>query len=66
MAKKPKSFADKVESATQESGRVCPKCGELYQFVQQVQSVKSEETDSWKFNQKMVGVCNCNRSAVMG
>ncbi len=65
MAKKQRSFADKVESATQESGRVCPKCGDLYQYVQQVQSVKNTETDSWKFNQKMVSVCSCNRSAVM-
>lgn len=66
MAKKSKSFADKVEAATRESGRVCPECGEIYQYVQQVQSVKSAETNSWKFNQKIVSVCNCNRSEVVG
>ncbi|MCF7805769.1 MAG: hypothetical protein K9N46_13485 [Candidatus Marinimicrobia bacterium] len=66
MAKKPKSFADKVAAATEDKGRHCPECGELYEFVQQVSSVQNETQTSWKFNQKMTAVCNCNRSEVLG
>jgi len=66
MAKKPKSFAEKVAAANQEGGRYCPTCGEMYQNVQQVTSVKQPETNSWKFNQRMVTVCKCNRAEVLG
>lgn len=66
MAKKTKSFAEKVAAASEVGGRHCPTCGEVYQNVQQVTSVKQKETNSWKFNQRMVAVCKCNRSEVLG
>jgi len=66
MAKKQKSFSEKVAAATTDSGRVCPVCGELYQHVKRVTSVENGESGSWKFNQKMVNVCKCNRAEVMG
>ena len=66
MAKKAKSFADKVAAATEEKGRHCPECGELYEYIQNVTSVKNEKNNGWKFNQKMVAVCKCNRNEVVG
>ncbi|MBS1272606.1 MAG: hypothetical protein MAGBODY4_01753 [Candidatus Marinimicrobia bacterium] len=65
MAKR-KTFADKVAAATTEQGRHCPECGDLYEYVQHVSSVENEVSRSWKFNQKMVAVCKCNRSDVIG
>ncbi|HKJ66629.1 MAG TPA: hypothetical protein VKA68_01630 [bacterium] len=66
MAKKTKSFAEKVAAASQETGKRCPECGETYQNVQQVTSVQKSHSKDWRFNQKMVAVCKCNRSEVMG
>jgi len=66
MAKKQKSFAEKVASATMESGKHCPECGEIYQNVKQVTSVQTPKGNGWRFNQKMVAVCKCNRAEVLG
>ena len=66
MAKKAKSFAEKVAAASEESGTTCPKCGDTLSYVQQVKSVQNPESESWKFNQKMISVCSCNKTEVMG
>jgi len=66
MAKKPKTFAEKVAESSNGANRVCPDCGETMSYVQQVKSVQNSENNSWKFNQKMVAVCSCNKSEVLG
>lgn len=66
MAKKARSFAEKVAAASEEKGKHCPECGELYEFLQYVSSTQNPESSSWKFNKKMVAVCKCNKSEVMG
>lgn len=66
MAKKQKSFAEKVASAGEVSGSVCPICGDTLAYVKQVKSIQNPETNAWKFNQKMVATCSCNKSEVIG
>jgi hypothetical protein len=66
MAKKQKTFAEKVASSGEGSNRVCPTCGETLSYVQQVKSVQNSDNNSWKFNQKMVAVCSCNKAEVLG
>ena len=44
----------------------CDVCGKTYDHVKQVVSVKSERTGAWKFNERSVLVCDCNRQEVMG
>lgn len=64
MGKKDRSFAAKVAKGAQEkSGKHCPECGELFNIVQVVSSVKSE-MDTWRFKEKYVGVCKCNQKEV--
>jgi len=66
MAKRSRSFAEKVAAASEEKGRHCPECGELYQYVQYVSSAENTNSAGWKFNQRMIPVCKCNESEVMG
>lgn len=64
---KDSSFAAKVAKASAGAkGAHCPECGELYSSVKFIVSVKSEEKKSWKFNQKLVQVCKCNQTEVLG
>jgi hypothetical protein len=63
MAKKPKTFADKMKKG-KGGDNVCPKCSGEIQRVKLIKSVKSETTNSWRFNQNMVDVCKCNEKEV--
>ncbi|MFQ5676710.1 MAG: hypothetical protein ACE5G1_12505 [bacterium] len=66
MAKE-QSFADKVaKAAGGAQGSHCPTCGELLTAVKLVVSEKSEARNSWKFNEKLVMVCQCNHAEVYG
>jgi hypothetical protein len=55
---KAKSFADKVAKSAMDFHRHCPKCGEAINNIQLVKSVKT--ANSWRYNEKYVGICKCN------
>ncbi len=64
---KDQSFAAKVAMAgAGESGNQCPTCDEKYSMVKLVVSEQVEKRDVWKFNQRMVAVCKCNKSEAYG
>lgn len=63
MAKKVKTFADKMKKGKHDEN-ICPKCNGEIQRVKFVKSVKSESSNSWRFNQNMVDVCKCNEKEV--
>jgi hypothetical protein len=61
MAKK-QDFASKNKQA--KAGNVCPTCDNAYTFLKKVESIYSEETQSWKYNTHTVKVCQCNEKQV--
>ena len=64
---KDRSFAAKVAKALSgKGGTHCPECGEVLSSVKLVVSEKSESTNSWKFNTRLVRVCKCNEAEVYG
>jgi hypothetical protein len=62
MARKQRTFADKVQAKTHVVN--CPKCNSPIQNVFLVRSVKSEHTGAWKFKKRLVRVCKCNQKEV--
>lgn len=60
---KGKTFADKI--AKKDRTIHCPKCGEVLKEIKLVRSVFSEKTNSWKFNTKLVDMCNCNKKDII-
>ena len=60
---KDKSFAAKMGKSAKDEG-ICPLCGEIKNSVLVVASEKKENTESWKFKEKMVQVCKCNEKEV--
>ncbi|MBD3385029.1 hypothetical protein GF407_08885 [candidate division KSB1 bacterium] len=57
---KDRSFSAKTSKSAQEGQRVCQQCGEAYTNVKVVQSVKKENSDHWRFKEKIVAMCKCN------
>jgi C4-type Zn-finger protein len=65
MAKKTgRGFADKVAKSSQDFRKHCPVCGEAIEMVKHIIPVQDEATNSIRFKERMVGVCNCNRSEI--
>lgn len=64
MARKVTSFADKIRKDQESHKNICPTCNAEIQRVMLVRSVKSPNTDSWRFNRTMVNVCKCNEKEV--
>ena len=62
MAKK-QDFASKVKKQSM-LGNVCPKCENAYTFLKKVESIYSEESESWKYNSSTVKVWTCNEKEV--
>jgi predicted nucleic acid-binding Zn ribbon protein len=60
---KAKSFADKVAKNQMDFHKHCPKCGEAINNIKLVKSEKSG--NSWRYNEKHVGVCKCNAADVV-
>jgi len=60
---KDKSFAAKMGKSAKADGE-CPQCHEMRNSVLVVASEKKENTESWKFKEKMVHVCKCNENEV--
>jgi len=65
---KGKSFAAKTAKGSTGGLRtkVCPKCGQNYSPVKFVASENVAGTSVWKFNQRLVMVCQCNNAEVYG
>ncbi|MBN2541947.1 hypothetical protein JXI42_03695 [bacterium] len=66
MARKKRSFADKVAKGTGPRLEICPKCGEGIQVIKLVKAYTFGEKDSLRFKGKMVKVCKCNEKDVFG
>ena len=49
---------------TDKHGNICPVCNTPVSFLKVVNTEKSEKTDSWRFNQKHIGVGKCNENEV--
>lgn len=62
---KDKSFAAKMSKDTQETA-TCATCGEIRSSVLVVASEKKDNSDSWKFREKIVQVCKCNEKEIYG
>jgi hypothetical protein len=65
MGKKDRTFAAKIAKGAQQYGVKCATCGETYSMIKHVVSEKSE-TGSYKFREKVVGVCKCNQKEIYG
>lgn len=63
MAKQ-QSFADKATKAAHSKSAKCPVCGTIYQPLLTVSSEYSQQSRSWKFNERRVLVCKCNEKTV--
>jgi hypothetical protein len=66
MAKKSKSFADKVAKSLEQHGENCPVCGETIKHTLVVSPIVSERTGAFRFRRRRVGVCSCNSKEILG
>jgi len=66
MGKKKRTFADKVRKSSAPKGEVCSVCGEEKKLIKVVAAFRTEDGKSYKFSEKMVSVCKCNRDVVFG
>ncbi|MDD5764757.1 MAG: hypothetical protein PHW79_00705 [Candidatus Marinimicrobia bacterium] len=65
MAKRvSKGFGDKNAKALKDSKKHCAVCGEPIELVKRIMTVTDNEKNSVRFQEKMVGVCKCNRSEI--
>lgn len=62
---KDKSFAAKIAKAAGAMSSHCPECGEVISPLFVVESYIDDKKGSTKFNEKFVGICNCNKDQVM-
>ena len=62
MAKK-QDFASKTSKKSQ-AENICPQCEVPVSYIQMVKTEKSKKTNSWRFNQRYIGVCKCNEKEV--
>ncbi len=63
MAKK-QDFASKTHKSKQV--KICPVCGEAFQYVKTVNMVASEKNGAYHFAEHIVAVCKCNEKEVYG
>jgi len=65
MAKRvTKGFADKTQKALKDSKKHCAVCGEPIELIKHIVTQTNTISDTIRFKEKMVGVCNCNRSEI--
>ena len=64
MARKQRSFMDKIAKGTGPRGEKCPKCGEVIQAVKMVRPYKTEN-GNWRYRETIVNVCRCNQKDVL-
>jgi hypothetical protein len=66
MAKKSKTFADKVSKSAERRGDACPTCNETIKPILVVTPAVSERSGAYRFRRNFVGVCSCNTKEVLG
>jgi len=59
MARKQKTFMDKIAKGTGPRGEKCPQCGEIIQAVKMIRPYKTEK-NAWRYRATMLSVCKCN------
>ncbi len=64
MARKQRTFMDKIAKGTGPRGEKCPKCGEVIQAVMMIRPYKSAK-GTWRYKEVMVNVCKCNQKEVL-
>ncbi len=64
MARKQKTFMDKIAKGTGPRGEKCPKCGEVIQPVMMFRPYRSAK-GTWRYKRTMVRVCKCNAKEVL-
>ncbi|MCK4856558.1 MAG: hypothetical protein KAT58_01175 [candidate division Zixibacteria bacterium] len=62
MAKR-QSFADKVGKKAQAT--ICPVCNQPVEYVKVVDPTYAAAKSSWKFKEKLVGICKCNEKDIL-
>jgi len=66
VAKKQKSFTDKIAKGTGVRGQVCPVCEQVIREIKVIRAARNEEKDSWRFLESVEKVCKCNEKEVLG
>lgn len=61
---KDKSFGAKVAKTQAKVNKVCPVCKSAIDTIHLIQSMKNQETGSYRFAEKHVGVCKCNEKEI--
>ncbi len=64
--KKKRGFIDKVRKGTDPIGEVCEKCSQEIKYMRVIDPQYLENKNAWRFKEKVVGVCNCNRNEIFG
>ncbi len=64
MARKQRTFTDKIAKGTGPRGEKCPVCGEVIQTVMTVRPYKSKN-GNWRYRKAMANVCKCNSKEVL-
>ncbi|MCD6594940.1 hypothetical protein J7L68_04610 [bacterium] len=64
MARKQRTFSDKISKGTGPRGEKCPVCGEVIQTVKIIRPYKAEN-GSWRYIEEMVNVCKCNSKEML-
>ncbi len=62
---KDRSFSAKTEKVDARSD-ACPVCGDSYAYIRHISTSRSDKTNAWKANRKMVRVCSCNQKEIYG
>jgi len=65
MAKKQRTFADKIAKGTGPRGEVCPQCGQVIKDIKIVRAIRNEVSGSWRFAESMAKVCKCNEQEAL-
>jgi len=61
MARKDRSFAAKIAHATETHTMVCPVCNKNLEVYKVVKGEKSSKTSSFRFKERHVKLCACNK-----
>ncbi len=64
MARKRKTFADKVAKSREQRGDLCPVCGETIKPIMVITPTVSERSGAYRFRRSHVRYCSCNAEEV--
>ncbi|MCH8273130.1 MAG: hypothetical protein IIB41_07735 [Candidatus Marinimicrobia bacterium] len=62
---KDRSFSAKT-AKVDDGSDTCPVCGDSYAYIKHISTSRSDKTNAWKANRKMVRVCSCNQKEIYG